>query len=81
MSVTKLTTENCKWIYTFLLLLITIGWAVFTVYCVREAVQNPSPVNVIEASGTGVLLGALISWNNDVKQYWFRKKLDESAKE
>ena len=77
----KLTTENCKWIYTFALLLITICWAVFTVFVVKEAVSDPTPVNVIEASGTGVLLGALISWNNDVKQYWFRKKLDENAKE
>ena len=71
-----MTSEHCKWIYTFLLLIATLGWAVFTVYTVREALQEPTPVNVIEASGSGVLLGALIAWNNDVKQYWFRKKLE-----
>lgn len=81
MSITKLTTENCKWIYTFAVLLITIGWAVFTVYMVDRAIDAPTAVNVIEASGTGVLLGHLISINNDVKQYWFRKKLGEDAKE
>ena len=72
-----MTTEKCKWLYTFLLLIITIGWAVFTIFMVREALNEPTPVNVIEASGSGVLLGALITWNNDVKQYWFRKKLEE----
>jgi len=72
-----MTTEKCKWFYTFLLLIITIGWAVFTIFMVKEALNEPTPVNVIEASGSGVLLGALITWNNDVKQYWFRKKLEE----
>ena len=71
-----LTSENCKWIYTFLLLIMTMAWATFTIFAVKDALNEPTPINVIEASGSGVLLGALIAWNNDVKQYWFRKKLE-----
>ncbi len=66
--------ENLKWIYTFVLLAVTIGWAVFTVMVVKDALANPSDVGVLEASGTSVLLGALIGWNALVIQYWFRKK-------
>uniref|UniRef100_A0A6M3JS34 Uncharacterized protein n=2 Tax=viral metagenome TaxID=1070528 RepID=A0A6M3JS34_9ZZZZ len=72
-----MTSNDCKWIYTFLLLIITMAWATFTIFAVKDALNEPTPINVIEASGSGVLLGALIAWNNDVKQYWFRKKLEE----
>lgn len=72
-----MTVDRCKWFYTYLLLLLTVAWATFTIVTVKEALQEPTPVNVIEASGSGVLLGALIAWNNDVKQHWFRKKLEE----
>ncbi|MBA7657305.1 hypothetical protein ES703_65242 [subsurface metagenome] len=66
--------DKMKWLYTFLLLLITVGWAVFTVMIVRGALAEPSVVGILEASGTSVLLGALIGWNTLVVQYWFRKK-------
>ncbi|HUV45160.1 MAG TPA: hypothetical protein VMW13_10065 [Dehalococcoidales bacterium] len=66
-----------KWIYTILLLLVTLGWAVFTVLIVRSALAEPSGVGVLEASGTSVFLGALIGWNALVVQYWFRKKAPE----
>lgn len=60
-----------KWIYTFALLGITIAWAVFTVYVVLGAMAYPSAMNVIEASGTSVLLGALIAWNGTAVKHWF----------
>lgn len=63
-----------KWVYTFFLLLVTVGWAVFCVLTIKNAVAMPTSASVLEASGTSVLLGALITWNAAVVQYWFRKK-------
>ena len=63
-----------KWVYTFVLLGVTIGWAVFVVEVVRDAMAEPTASGVLEASGTGVLLGALIGWNAVIIQFWFRKK-------
>lgn len=63
-----------KWIYTFVLLIATIGWAVFTVIVVKDAMATPTAAGILEASGTSVLLGALIGWNSLVIQHWFRKK-------
>lgn len=63
-----------KWIYTFVLLVVTIGWAVFTVIVVKSVTDAPTAAGVLEASGTSVLLGALIGWNSLVIQHWFRKK-------
>ncbi|KKL44778.1 hypothetical protein LCGC14_2362300, partial [marine sediment metagenome] len=64
--------DKMKWVYTFVLLAVTLGWAVFTVVIVRSALAEPSEVGVLEASGTSVFLGALISWDALVVQYWFR---------
>lgn len=72
-----MTIEKCKWVYTFLLLILTIGWAVFTVNAVKDSIVEPNSVNAVEASGSSILLGALIVWNGNVNQHWFRKKLDE----
>ncbi len=69
--------DRMKWVYTFVLLVVTLGWAVFTVLIVRSALAEPSQVGILEASGTSVLLGALISWDALVVQYWFRKKSPE----
>ena len=66
--------DTAKWIYTFLLLVSTIGWAVFVTVIVRDAIANPTTAGVLEAAGTSVLLGALIAWNGNVNQHWFRKK-------
>ena len=63
-----------KWAYTFFLLILTVAWAVFTILAVYQALANPNPINVLEASGSSVLLGAMIAWCGNVNQYWFRKK-------
>jgi len=63
-----------KWIYTFVLLAVTIGWAAFTVLIVNRSLNNPDPGAVIEASGTSLVTGALIVLNTNVNQHWFRKK-------
>lgn len=69
--------EHTKWVFSFVLLFLTVGWAIFTVMIVRGAAVSPTSMSVLEASGTSVLLGALIGWNTLVVQYWFRKKLPE----
>lgn len=63
--------SKMKWVYTFSLLIATIGWAVFTVKIVMAAMVEPTSLNVIEASGTSVLLGALIAWNGTAVKHWF----------
>ena len=63
-----------KWLYSFVLLILTLLWSVFLVNTVQDAVATPTPTNVIEVSGVSVLLGALIVWNGTVNQHWFRKR-------
>ena len=66
--------DRYKWFYTFCLLIITVGWAIFTVLIVKGAIDHPTDIGIVQASGTSVLLGALISWNGAVNNYWFRKR-------
>jgi hypothetical protein len=54
--------------------MVTVGWAAFVMYMVKWTMTNPNPINVVELSGVSVLLGALIVWNGNVNQFWFRKK-------
>ncbi len=62
-----------KWVYTFLLLLLTIGWARFLVKVIQDTLADPNVAKIMEVSGVSVLLGALIVWNGTVNSYWFRK--------
>jgi len=71
--------EYLKWAYTFILLFVTIGWAYLCLIVVRDALTLPTPINILEASGTSVLLGALIPLNVNVNQYYFRKKSPPKA--
>lgn len=70
--------DNLKWAYSFFLLIITVAWASFTVWVVRDTMDNLSAVGVMEASGAAGLLGALSTWNALVIQYWFRKRPSSS---
>lgn len=63
--------EKMKWVYTFVLLLVLLGWAVFSVLVVKAALAEPTAASVLEASGTSVLLGALLAWNGNVNKHWF----------
>jgi len=72
--------EWMKWVYTFFLLIATIGWAVFCVIIVRNALTAPTQLGILEVAGVTVLLGALIAWNANVNQYWFRKKTPPPVK-
>ena len=63
-----------KWIYTFVLLGLTVYWAIFLISTVKCALAEPTEINILETTGVSVLLGALIAWNATVNQHWFRKK-------
>ncbi len=67
----KNTKEKMKWLYTFYLFTITMLWAAFLVWFVWNASAAPQPVDMLAASGVGVLLGALLSWNANVNKHWF----------
>ena len=66
--------DKLKWLFTFTLLGATIGWGVFTVLIVKDAMVTPNSANVLESAGAGVVTGALVSWTGLVIQFWFRKK-------
>lgn len=70
--------DGMKWAYTFFLMLLTIGWAAFCVVTIKDALAMPTQQNVLEVAGVTVLLGALISWNALIVQFWFRKKSPQS---
>ncbi len=72
--------RNLRWAFTFVLLFLTVGWAGFVMWMVWFTANKPSPVNVMELSGVSVLLGALIVWNGNVNQFWFRKKPSSEVK-
>lgn len=67
-----------RWGYTFILLLLTLGWAAFVMLMVRWTTDQPNATNIVELSGTSAVLGALIVWNGNVNQFWFRKKPNET---
>ena len=66
--------DRLKWLFTFTLLGATMGWAVFTVVIVKDAMAMPNSANVLESAGAGVVTGALVAWTGNVVQYWFRKR-------
>lgn len=64
--------ERGKWFYTFILLGAMLGWAVFLIFIVMDAlVTGPEPIHVVGAAGVGPLLGAFIVWNGNVNKHWF----------
>jgi hypothetical protein len=72
-----------KRVFAFTVLFLTVGWAIFAVVMTYFASKSLDSINVIVAGGADVLLGSMISWTNDVKQYFFRKKvgLEDDAPE
>ena len=69
--------ERFKQYYSFVLLIITILWAGFCVWITYKACLILQAVNILAAAGANVLLGALINWNGNVIQHWFRKAKPE----
>ena len=67
-----------KWAYSFVMLLITVAWGAFTVLIIRNSIAQPDAVRILEASGASSLMGALIVWNGNIVQHWFRKRIEET---
>ncbi len=70
--------DRFKYIYSILLLLITVGWGAFCTWVTYKAATDKLTVDIVAATGAGVLLGGLLKMASDVNQYWFRKKLEET---
>jgi hypothetical protein len=67
--------DRFKYVYSILLLLVSVGWGSFCVWITYKAVMERLTIDIIAAAGASVLLGALIKMLGDVNQYWFRKAL------
>jgi len=66
-------TPNPKWAYSFLLLLLTVGWAYLALHKLEIALVKKIEVDILVSSVISVLLGGLMTWNAIVIQHWFRK--------
>ena len=64
-----------KYIYTILLLIITVLWALFCVWITYKAASDKLTLDILASAGANILLGNLITMCVDVKQYWFRKAI------
>lgn len=69
--------EIFKGIYALILLLITLAWASFSVWITYRALLDKLTVDILASAGANVLLGALIGWNANVIQHYFRKAKPE----
>ena len=62
-----------KWIYSFLLLLLTVGWGYLSLVVLERALKDKLPVDILVSAVVSVLLGAMLTWDSLVVQHWFRK--------
>ena len=69
--------ETMKWLYSFVILLLTVAWGFFSVYMTWNAVIAKTEVSIMSAAGADVLMGALLTWNGQIVTHWFRKRLNE----
>ena len=66
--------SDFKHFYALLMLIVLFMWAVFAVWITVQAIATLKVGNILAASGVDTVLGALIVWNADIKQFYFRKK-------
>lgn len=71
--------EAFKHRYAYLVLGLTVAWAIFAVYMTYLAVNTKEVINILGASGSDTLLGALIAWNGNIVQHYFRKSMIEQS--
>ena len=65
--------ESFKQLYAFVNLGITVIWAGFCVWITYRAVMSKLAVDILVSAGANTLLGALIVWNGNINQFFFRK--------
>lgn len=74
--------ENFKHAYAFVLLVFTILWVMFCVGITYLGLKTMNVATIIVSAGADVFLGALIVWNGNINQHYFRKgTLEEKPKE
>lgn len=64
--------QSFKQLFTFILFMATVLWAIFSVYVTAAALDGGAD-NVMAAAGVDTFLGALLSWNVLTIQHWFRR--------
>lgn len=62
-----------KWLFTFTLLLVIIGWAFVCLQVVSNSLQSPTPSDILATAGVSGVMGSLLTWETLMIQYWFRK--------
>jgi outer membrane protein W len=65
--------EKSRLLLAILILLVTSGWAYFTVWVTIEALASLKVSNVIGAAGANGLLGSLVTLLTLTWQFYFRK--------
>jgi len=65
--------ERFKHWYSLIILCLTILWAAFCVWVTFHAVESLQAADIVATAGANALLGALIVWNGNINQHYFRK--------
>lgn len=65
--------DRFKYVYSILALLLVIFWGSFCVWITYRAMSELQATDILVSAGANVLLGAMINWNGNITQYWFRK--------
>ena len=63
-----------KRIYSYLMLVVLLAWGAGNIYTVYRAIDLKTSVDILAAAGASAITGALIAWNGNIVQYWFRKR-------
>ena len=66
--------DFAKWVYTFVLLFLTVGWAGYVLRILQHTAADPNIARIVELSGASGLLGAMMTWNATIIYFWFRKQ-------
>ena len=72
-----MTDGHFKQLYAILVFVLTVLWAVFCCWITMRATVLKESIDIMAAAGVNVLLGALIVWNGNINQHYFRKKTTE----
>jgi len=71
----ELVRDIIKWVFTFTMVGVTVGWGVFCVNTIFAAMQLPIAAgDVLAAAGVSAAMGAFLTWDALIVQFWFRKK-------
>lgn len=70
--------QTFKQVYAILNYVGVLLWGAFTIWIVWRAVALKTTVDIIAAAGASGITGALIVWNGNITQYFFRKAKPET---